>query len=391
MATSPPAPRRRTENNLLRYGCLALVAGVFCFSLLCSGLIGLDMLAGGPAVLVIASILALTTTIPYTLMLLWLDRNEKEPWYLLATAFLWGALVATGFSGCVNTFFGAVATEVTGNMALGNQLAASFSAPFIEELTKGTAVLVIFALFRKEFDNVLDGILYGALVGLGFAWFENITYYVNAAADGGLGGMITLTWIRGILSGVGSHAAYTGLTGCAFGLVRVMRTGWARWLLIPLFWGTAMFAHFMWNTFVTAFIFVPDSAAVTLLVSLPMAVLVLQAPFLLLLVGVVGVAWRHENKIIKTYLALEPADVVSPAEVAGMFPARRRTLRLWGTLFRKGPVGWWNQRALDSELIELAFARWHHHEDEEVTWSADEDEDIGRLRKRVRARRARWS
>jgi len=37
-------------------------------------------------------------------------------------------------------------------------------------------VIVIFWLLRAEFDNLRDGIVYGALVGLGFNWFETALY-----------------------------------------------------------------------------------------------------------------------------------------------------------------------------------------------------------------------
>jgi len=376
--------RRREDNWLLRYGCLFFLVLFFGFWTLCSGFMGLGMFAMGPVEFMVASILALMTTVPYGFLLLWLDRNEKEPWWLIITAFMWGAVVSTSISGIFNSFFGGFASEVVANPMLADQLTASISAPFIEELTKGIAVFFIFLLFKKEFDNVLDGILYGALVGLGFAWFENISYYVNAAASGGMADMVALAWARGVLSGIGSHATFTGLTGCAFGLVRVMRTGFLRWLLVPLFWGGAMFAHFMWNTFVGMFIFDPTSAAMTFFVSLPVAVAVLQLPFVLLLLGAVFIIWRHENQIIVRHLQSEPEDVVSSEEIKALVPARKRMISGMATFFTKGPGGWWRKRRRERALIELAFVKWHHDADEETTWDADQDFDVQRLRNLVR-------
>ena len=80
----------------------------------------------------------------------------------------------------------------------------------------------LFVLFRREVDNVLDGIIYGALIGLGFAWFENIHYYVRVGEDGPVA-MLSLAWVRGVLNGAGGHATFTGLTGFAFGVFRVVR------------------------------------------------------------------------------------------------------------------------------------------------------------------------
>lgn len=387
--TGRPSVFRRQDNWIARYGCLAFLVLFVGFWSLCSGLMGVSMLVMDPVVFLFAGTLALMTTVPYGALLLWLDRNEKEPWWLIFTAFFWGAAVSTAISALFNDLFGGMAAGMVGDAMLADQLTASISAPFIEELTKGLAVWFIFLLFKRDFDNALDGLLYGALVGLGFAWFENIMYYVNAAAGGGMGNMVALAWARGVLSGIGSHATFTGLTGLGFGLVRVLRKGFLRWLLVPLFWGGAMFAHFMWNTFVGMFVIDPTSAASVYLISLPMAVVVLQLPFVVLLLSAVLLIWRHENKIIVRHLQTEPAEIVSPEEIRGLVPARRRFMGQLGRFFTKGPGRWWHTQRLHRDLIALAFVKWHHHEDEETTWQADEDFDVLALRKRVMVRRAK--
>src|SRR2546430_12475854 len=58
----------------------------------------------------------------------------------------------------------------------GSMLAAPISAPIVEELAKALGVLAVFWLLRAEFDNMRDGFVYGALVGLGFTWFEAPLY-----------------------------------------------------------------------------------------------------------------------------------------------------------------------------------------------------------------------
>jgi len=356
----------------------------------CSGLsgeYGLALLITNPLRFVLALGFATATAVPYGALLLWTDRNEKEPLYLIVMAFMWGALVATSVSLLFNDMFAAVAETALQDPILADRLGASISAPFIEELTKGTALLFIFIVFQNEFDNVLDGIVYGSLIGLGFAWFENILYYVQAGAEGGLWQMGTLAFVRGVLSGMGSHAAYTGLTGLGFGLVRVLRQGTLRWLLIPFFLGLAMFAHFIWNTFVGFFVMDTYSEAMTLLVSFPTAVLVLQAPFLLLLLLVVVLAWRHENHIITHYLQDESEQVVRATTVAHLVPARKRNLTALRRLLKKGPAYWWHSRTLEQALIQLAFTKWHHEQDPETVWTADQDADVVRQRRRIRVLR----
>jgi len=379
---------RRRRKNLVARILVGTGLGLFMvLCMLCTGLLGGAYFLTAPHIFAAANLLALLTAIPYGLLVLWLDRNEKEPPYLIGMAVLWGAVVATLVSMFVNDSFAVVTAEVVGDTLVAQALTASFSAPFIEELSKGAAVLFIFLLFREEFDGVLDGILYGALVGLGFATVENVIYYFDAGYSGGGAEMVKLAWARGALGGIGTHAAYTGIIGCGFGLVRVLRTGFARWLLVPLFWGLGMFAHFAWNTF-CGFFWVEGSELMTYTVALPLAVAILQLPFVLLLGSVVIAAWRHENRLILTYLADERPDVVDEPLRLSLVPARKRFAAAVGRMFRQGPGAWWRRRSLEKDLIELAFLKWHHHRDLETTWSADDDADVNQLRDRIRRRRA---
>ncbi len=392
MTPAPVTPKRRRDLWFLRYGCLFVLLGFFGMCLLVSAFVTNDLFLHGPAVAALAFFLATATAVPYTLMLLWFDRNEQEPFYLILTAFLWGANVATAISLIFNTTFGVVAMEVLDNPLLADQLTASFSAPFIEELTKGAAVMFLFFLFRKDFDNVLDGILYGALVGMGFGWFENVLYSAGAG-EGGPVEMLKLTYLRGVLNGVTSHAAYTALTGLGFGLVRVTRKGILRWGFVPLFWGMAMFAHFMWNTFVGPLIYLSGARTEieVYLGSLPLAVLVLQSPFVLLLGLVALLVWRHEDRLIKKYLQGEPAHVVAQGEIGKLIPARRRLFVTIGRFFTAGPLHAFRLRLLQQDQIKLAFVKWHHDQDDETTWSYDEDAEIISIRDRIRRRRTQLS
>ena len=65
-------------------------------------------------------------------------------------------------------------------------LAAPISAPIALELAKALGVWLLFLLLRAEFDNMRDGLVYGALVGLGFTWFEAALYVVNVYAKFGV-------------------------------------------------------------------------------------------------------------------------------------------------------------------------------------------------------------
>ena len=317
-----------------------------------------------PLLAVFSAACAIIFAIPHFFVILWLDRNEREPIYLILTAFFWGAVMATTVSGLFNASAAMYVHQTMQDAALAQQLTASVFAPFIEEFTKGLALLFIYLFFTKEMDNVVDGIVYGALVGLGFAVFENFTYYFSAGS--GQADVATafaqtgiVVYIRGIVTGLGSHISFTAMTGAGFGLFRVLRKGWLRWLIPPSLLVLAMFAHFTWNTFTGFFQFSPDDIGVTLFISFPLAVVVLQLPFLLMVLTTVAIALRHEEKLIMKYLRDERTSIVSLKEREQLVPARRRTINTARLLFRLQLRKWWRRRKRNQLLIALAFERWH--------------------------------
>jgi RsiW-degrading membrane proteinase PrsW (M82 family) len=103
----------------------------------------------------------------------WVDRYEKEPKILLGVVFLWGAVVAAGVAFFINTLLGVGIYMFTGSEAIAELTTGSLIAPIIEECLKGFAVVIVFLVFRREFDSILDGIVYAAVAALGFAATEN--------------------------------------------------------------------------------------------------------------------------------------------------------------------------------------------------------------------------
>lgn len=336
--------------------CAVLVFLVAPLMLLCAGVELLAAFVMKPDVATVAAFTATTFALPYLFVILWLDRNEQEPLPLIVSALAWGAIVATGLSGIANTLFGAVSGAVTGDALVAGQLTASISAPLVEEITKGCALVAFYLFFRQHFDNVLDGVIYGALVGLGFAAFENFTYYVSAD---NIGGVLFLTLLRGVITSAGTHMCFTAMTGAGLGLFRVLRGGVLRWLLPPLGLMLAMFIHFSWNTFAQFFVWEGATLLEAVVISYPLAVAFLQVPFVVLALSIASLSLWHERKIIERFLAGEQESVVFPGEVSRLVPARRRalhTLRLLVTL-RLGE--WWITRRRNVRLVRLAFEKWH--------------------------------
>ncbi|MHB8776471.1 MAG: PrsW family intramembrane metalloprotease [Anaerolineales bacterium] len=157
----------------------------------------------------------------YAAFVYWLDRYEKEPKALLGAAFFWGMLIAAGGAFIINTAFGIGIYIFTNSEAAADFGTTSLVAPIVEEILKGMAVAFVFLMFRKEFDSVLDGIIYGGIAGLGFAATENTLYiFHNGYLEGGWGGLFTLVFIRVLVVGW-MHAFFTAFTGIGFAISRL--------------------------------------------------------------------------------------------------------------------------------------------------------------------------
>ena len=179
----------------------------------------------------------------------WLDRYEKEPLALLGAAFFWGVVIAAGGAFIINTVFGIGIYIFTGSEGAAEIGTTSVVAPIVEEILKGAAVLIVFFLFRKEFDSVLDGIIYGGIVGLGFAATENVIYiYRNGYLDGGWGGLFLLAFIRVILVGW-MHAFFTAFTGIGFAIARINKNTLIKFIAPLVGLGLAISIHAFHNTF----------------------------------------------------------------------------------------------------------------------------------------------
>ena len=179
----------------------------------------------------------------------WLDRYEKEPKLLLGAAFIWGVVIAGGGAYILNTIVGISVYSITGSVSAADFSTTSIAAPIIEEALKGLAVLVVFLLFRNEFDSVLDGIVYGAIVAMGFAAIENVLYiYRNGFQGGGWEGFWTLVFIRVVLVGW-MHPFFTAFTGIGLALARSSRNTLVKIIAVPAGYVVAVLTHSFHNTF----------------------------------------------------------------------------------------------------------------------------------------------
>ena len=87
------------------------------------------------------------------------------------------------------------------------------TGPIVEETAKGLGVLALILAARQLLKRPAQGGVLGALVGIGFAWGEDVGYYVSALEDG-MGGLWDSFLVRAIL-GAYAHAIFTGVFGYA--------------------------------------------------------------------------------------------------------------------------------------------------------------------------------
>jgi len=237
------APRRGSTATIWVVGVLVLVL---------VGLIGYFLNALGPGASLVGMILAVVPLVGVWFAVRLVDRWEPEPRGLLLLAVAWGAIAAVGIALGVDW----VLTLLFGvRSGVGEVLQTVVQAPVVEEFAKGLGVFLIFAIARRSFDGPVDGVVYGALVGAGFAFTENIQYFAVSFIEGGAVETSTTFFLRGILSPF-AHVMFTSVTGFALGLAarRGLTTGQAvgPWLVglagaiaLHAFWnGSAAFGNF---------------------------------------------------------------------------------------------------------------------------------------------------
>jgi RsiW-degrading membrane proteinase PrsW (M82 family) len=231
---------------------VAYVVGIAATTACAITVLGIDaaqsFAAGhGAAPFALALPLALLPVPLLVALVLWMDRLEPEPPGNLVFAFGWGAGVAALVALVINTADLVYVTMPALGASTGEYVAATFGAPLVEETLKG---LVLFGLLwrrRAEFDGPADGLIYAAMVGLGFAMIENVGYYINALVTPERGGIELLGYtfvLRGLVSPL-LHPIFTSMTGLGVAYSASRRGGapWAAALGLL----AAMVLHGTWN------------------------------------------------------------------------------------------------------------------------------------------------
>ncbi len=237
------------------------------------------------AAALVAGMILATVPVPlYATLILWIDRYEHEPRYLLFLSFLWGGTASIFAALIINT----IVQETAGRFA-----SSVVSAPVVEEIGKAVILFAIFFVKSDEFNDVVDGIIYAAITALGFAMVENFSYYGRAFAGLLPVGATGVFIVRGLQSPF-LHPFLTSMTGIGLGLAAQTRNKFVR-VCAPL--GglcLAIFLHSLWNF--SAFAGISGGVYIFLMVPAFFALLIVAA-----------LALRRERKIICEQLQAEIA------------------------------------------------------------------------------------
>jgi RsiW-degrading membrane proteinase PrsW (M82 family) len=307
---------------------------VSCFVLV--GLEQVSYLSSYPGAWLLSIVLLAATAIPAAIVVYRLDWFEPEPASMIAVALLWGGVIALAFSGLVNTWALSFLQHVMPAVRV-DSWAASLVAPIDEELYKGAGLAIIYLMARSEFDSVMDGLVYGAMIGLGFQVMENVQYFMLAAGEsgGGFGPVANMYFLRVVLSGLYSHMLFTGLMGFGFAyfVTQRGRTRARRWGILAACALASWGAHFVWNS---PWLDELTNGGVGAFVA---AIVIKGLPFLLLLVLLGAFARRREAEAFSRLMALETeGDAVTAEELRVLRKGRLRRKALRSAKRTKGAV-----------------------------------------------------
>jgi hypothetical protein len=229
-------------------------------------------------------------------------------------------------------------------------LGASVVAPLTEEGIKAVALVLLLLFLRREIDSPLDGLIYGGVVGFGFAAVENVFYLFGALSEGGLGSVFGLAFLRAGVFGL-NHAMYTAFTGLGVALSLEIRQPPLKTVSVVVGFALAVGAHALHNALAT---FTSQSGFITLL-----AAVVADWSGVLVLLAVALAAFVLERRRIVAYAEALVREKVIPASEIGLLKStlKRRMTRL--DLLARGDFRQWHlTQQYYNTVTEAAFA-WH--------------------------------
>ena len=324
--------------------------------------------AAGPLVAALCTMACIPTTAFGLFIVRRMDRNEKEPWRLVLVAAAWGAIVATSLVIWGETLWEASVTR-TLVPGPGLDVATAFSAGVLEELAKGMAVVLLFLVMRDDFDDVVDGIVYGAAVGLGFNFMESITYMTNIYAilqpeNVGAIGAGFQWYDRQVLGLFFGHTTYTAFIGAGLGIARQVSKPRQKVLAVVSGFLVAIAAHFSWDAWLTFF---PIQNTNFGLIEIHLRTLIMTGPFTAGVIALLIFGIRYEAQGLVDQFRKEAADgsgSIRPEEVAILASPWQRLRQRIRAFSHGGVRAYFKLARLQTAQLDLAMERWHRERKE---------------------------
>lgn len=169
-----------------------------------------------------------------------MPQLKRQPLSLRLFALAVGLFVAVGSAVFLNQI-GALAVAAYGLTSF----SAALTAPIGEDISRLLGVLAVLTLATRGRITVMDGAVYGFLVGMGFELFENLLYAIRS--DDLIATLSTA--LTRTLVGFGLHALWTTVGGAALAycLARKQRGLSGRWLVLPAAMLLPMLLHALWD------------------------------------------------------------------------------------------------------------------------------------------------
>lgn len=377
---------------------IAILTVSAMITIILNSVVGLSALSQNGVSSVIAALtIPLIPAIGIGLLVNFMDRYEREPWFLRLAAFFWGAIIAIPpalfIEQNIDTFL--QNSLPPGSSDVLRIWLQGLNAGVTEETIKGLGLLLLFFILRDEFDNVTDGIVYGALIGAGFAMVENFNYFALNSKN-----FLVFLIVGRIVLGWLGHSTFIACFGAALGYVRHTRVRWKQ-IVIPLLgFLIAVGLHSFFD-----FVDLQASAAIRISGENPTvvnyALIAIIANYILPFLAQIGLLYilmkslAHEAAVVREFLAVEVSNgVVSVGEYALLQNSFHRTKaerRVWR---KYGTKQWLRVKALYQTEIGLAFRKWHVSMGDKPKLGYRQPEDayrqrIKRLRNEIRAYEAK--
>ena len=323
-----PLPTQRTKTG---WAMLALL-GLGLILLLC----GLAMLGDeltvtptSPYAMATALVLFGAHGLVLYLVVRRLDFPVRRSVLLLVLAVAWGGLVSTSLSLTVETWVGQFLSLFEPSPSTAVWLGAGLVG-VTEESAKLLGVLAIVLVAPRLLSRATDGLIYGALVGLGFMEVENVVYAVWATNTAHVGNSVVPVIVqflqRGLVTGWGLHIVWSALTGfgIAWAYLNRDKSKAARIGVAVLAFAVAGVCHMLWDSALDDWIVALGPLFLIAIVVAPLAL-------------IIAVALRGQGGVAVQRLA-QQADpsVATPAELVALSSPYRRFGAQWNGYVRGG-------------------------------------------------------